>query len=598
METNIKVVLVNLISEDYLARYQAPLAVNVLAAYFRSVCPEIMIKIIDMQDVFEMQSNNEGTIGEVFAKTVESVTAEIISACYNEKTIVGFSVKWSTQEIAGQIINRVRQEVFISQPLFVIGNIGSTHGYRELLIQNTFVGILAIIGEGEKPLVEIAKIALQTSDDFRNIALYKDIVNVAVNYNNAIHVSKLKRMDLESYPTIVNANPSDIYDQEWDVYAIETSRGCPWGNCTFCSIKKQFGISNHPNNNGFDWRWKAFPMAKILSDISNFAKQGVRRFDIKDSEFFGPVHTAEEFSKTMSRVNEFANSLIALNEELRGVEKIIHNNTITITHVSARVDTIYSANPIEEKKNIVRKNAYELLKAAGLRKVYLGIESGSPSQLKRFCKGVSIDENKRAIEILRELGLEIEVGFIFFDYLSTLEELKQNIVFIEETRIYETDSRILGSLRIQKGSPYKTMAEKAGILGTEEHGQLSYNASFVNKEVEEIETLFSEWEKSTRKLVKILPSHLRIKSYKIDFAFVKDVVICYEADRREWLFTVIEEHSAARADFLKKIKLDFDGGLFGRRVSKLFSEYFDHANTQNILLAEEVAYAARYNGSN
>jgi radical SAM superfamily enzyme YgiQ (UPF0313 family) len=597
MQENIKVVLVNLISEDYLARYQAPLAVNVLAAYFRSACPDIKIRIIDMQDVFEAQSNKEGTISEVFTGVVESVVAELVSECTMGKTIIGLSVKWSTQEIASQIIKQVRQGAPDSQPLFVVGNIGSTHGYRELLIQDNFTDIIAVVGEGEESLVEIARIASQTSGDFRDIIKYKDVVNVAINYNSIIYANGLRRINLESYPTLAHTGPSDIYDKEWDVYAIETSRGCPWGNCTFCSIKKQFGTSDQRNNHGFDWRWRAFPMAKVLSDISRFAKQGVRRFDIKDSEFFGSVRTTEEFFESMGRVSEFANGLIALNEELRSVESLIHNNTITITHVSARVDTIYSANPMEEKKNITRKNAYASLKAAGLRRVYLGIESGSPSQLKRFCKGVSVDENKRAIEILRELGLEIEVGFIFFDYLCTLKELKQNIVFIEETHIHETDSRLLGSLRIQKGSPYVVIAEKSGILKSEDKGQLSYEAIFVNEEVAEIEELFFEWERATRKLAKIIPSHLRIENYKMDFAFVKDVVACYEADRKDWLFAIIREHSALRTVFLKTINQAFDSGLFGRRTPKLFLEYLNYANIQNTMLSEEVTHA-RYNGSN
>lgn len=596
MQKGINVVLVNLISEDYLARYQAPLAVNTLAAYFRSVYSDMPISIIDMQDVFETQSNKESTVGEAFARTIESVVAELISTCFARKTIVGLSIKWSTQEIAGQIISQVRQAAVDSWPLFVIGNIGSTHGYEGLLAQNAFADVIAVVGEGEEALVEIAKIASQTDDDFRNIVKYRDVVNVAVNQDGIIYVGGLRRMDLGSYPAMINIKPSDIYDREWDVYAIETSRGCPWGNCTFCSIKKQFGASGRGDNRNLDWHWRAFPMAKVINDISGFARQGVRRFDIKDSEFFGPVGTMEEFSESINRAREFANGLITLNEELRDVKSFVNNNTISITHVSARVDTIYSANPLEEKKNITRRNIYALLKAAGLRRVYLGIESGSPSQLKRFRKGVSVDENRRAIEILRELGLEIEAGFIFFDYLCTLEELKQNITFIEATHIHETDSRLLGSLRIQKGSPYVAMAEKSGILRNEDIGQLSYNAVFINKEVAEIEELFSEWERATRKLAKIIPSHLRIENYKMDFAFIKDVVACYEADRKDWLFSIIREHSVLRADFLKMINQAFNDGLFGRRAPKLFSEYLNSANIQNAILAEEVAHA-KYNGS-
>ena len=149
MGSKIQVVLVNLISKDYLARYQAPLAVGVLSAYFRSVFPDIAINIIDMQDVFEKQSNDEGTIEDIFEKTVKTVIASLTAACFSGKTIVGLSVKWSTQEIAGRIISQARKETLDSRPLFVIGNIGSTHGYRELLIQDAFSDVVAVIGEAK-----------------------------------------------------------------------------------------------------------------------------------------------------------------------------------------------------------------------------------------------------------------------------------------------------------------------------------------------------------------------------------------------------------------------------------------------------------------
>ena len=49
MNNNLNVVLVNLISENFLARYQAPLAVNVLAGYFKVKCHDVPIHILDMQ---------------------------------------------------------------------------------------------------------------------------------------------------------------------------------------------------------------------------------------------------------------------------------------------------------------------------------------------------------------------------------------------------------------------------------------------------------------------------------------------------------------------------------------------------------------------
>ncbi len=594
MESNFGVVLVNLISEDYLARYQAPLAVNVLSSYFKSKCPNVAVGVIDMQDVFKKVGTEKDPISVIFAKTVESVISEIISICSIKKTIVGLSVKWGTQEIAARIINKVRQEVVTIHPLFVVGNIGSTHGYKELLTQEAFLDIVAVVGEGEEALVEIVSTAVQKRDYFRVVENYRAIQNVAVCINDVIHVAELKRVDLNSYPPLSNINPSDIYDKEWDVYAMETSRGCPWGNCSFCSVKNQFGTSEQAKTHSPDWRWRPFAVDKVLGDIRSFAKEGVRRFDIKDSEFFGPVRTLQQFSETMSRVSEIARGLIAINEELRSIDSLVPCNTLSITHISARVDTIYSDRPSEEDRNLVRRNTYSLLKAAGLRRVYLGIASGSSSQLKRYCKGVSVEENKKAIEILRELGLEIEVGFIFFDYLVTLKELRENIAFIEETHIHDTDSRILGSLRIQKGSPYENLAKRHAVLGKENGRQLCYEAAFVNKEIAEIEAIFSDWERPTRKLSKIIPSHFRIKNYKLDFVFLKDLVSCYESERIDWVFTTVENHALKRVDFFKEIKQAFDDGMFGKESSKIFLEYLDSAIMENQILAEEEWHAKYY----
>ena len=114
----------------------------------------------------------------------------------------------------------------------------------------------------------------------------------------------------------------------------------------------------------------------------------------------------------------------AINEELKSIDNI-PNKTISITHVSARVDTIFNSDSEESIKNFKRKNIYALLKSAGLRRVYLGIESGSRSQLRRYCKGVTVKESSIAIKILRELGLDIEVGFIFL------------IIYLEKTSILE-----------------------------------------------------------------------------------------------------------------------------------------------------------------
>ena len=576
MDKNLNVVLVNLISENFLARYQAPLAVNVLSGYFKVKCHDTPIHVLDMQNIFETFSNNHLSIHENFKETVNQAIMKLIFFCRKTPTIIGLSIKWTTQKIAAQIIEAVNNACTEFKPLFVIGNIGSTHGFNELLVDKHFMKTVAVVGEGEEALVSIAKMAKQNISKMINVEIYQHINNVAVNINGNIHLAELKRVDLEHYPALTINNPSDIYDKEWDVHAMETSRGCPWGKCTFCSIKNQFGGKNLSS----DWYWQAFSINKILKDIKNYAMLGVRNFDIKDSEFFGPTRSDDEFNQTMGRVEEFAKGIFAINEELKSIDNI-PNKTISITHVSARVDTIFNSDPEESIKNLKRKNIYALLKSAGLRRVYLGIESGSRSQLRRYCKGVTVKESGVAIKILRELGLDIEVGFIFFDYLANLDELQENIEFIEQNRLHETDSRILGSLRIQKGCSYVLLAKNKGLLKDSDNEQLSYDASFVDADVAKIEHIFCLWEKATYKLMKILPSYFRTENYKMDFYFVKDILNCFTKSRTDLLSDKIKKHKTARQNFLTDIKESINDGVFGKKPHKLLSEFLEFAIKKN-----------------
>ena len=81
----------------------------------------------------------------------------------------------------------------------------------------------------------------------------------------------------------------------------------------------------------------------------------------------------------------------------------------------------------------------------------MGVESGSPSQLIRYGKGVTVEETEQAIRILREIGFNVEPRIIFFDPEATLDELKESIDFIKN-RMAKTKSRLFGSLRVQAGS--------------------------------------------------------------------------------------------------------------------------------------------------
>lgn len=73
-----------------------------------------------------------------------------------------------------------------------------------------------------------------------------------------------------------------------------------------------------------------------------------------------------------------------------------------------------------------------LLKKIGLQAVSLGIESGSDEILIRYnkkTKGVNV--NIEAIETLKKLGILYKINFIMYDPLTSLNNIKQNLMFFK-----------------------------------------------------------------------------------------------------------------------------------------------------------------------
>ena len=139
----------------------------------------------------------------------------------------------------------------------------------------------------------------------------------------------------------------------------------------------------------------------------------------------------------------------------------------------------------------------------------MGVESGSPSQLIRYGKGVTVEETEQAIRILREIGFNVEPGFIFFDPEATLDELKESIDFIKRTELAKTKSRLFGSLRVQAGSKIEARYRLEHIISDDDFNlnNLSYSINknkYRDAEVAAMETAFASGEPQARAILKIL----------------------------------------------------------------------------------------------
>jgi radical SAM superfamily enzyme YgiQ (UPF0313 family) len=129
-----------------------------------------------------------------------------------------------------------------------------------------------------------------------------------------------------------------------------------------------------------------------------------------------------------------------------GVHNIIFNDAEFAGGIA-----INRAQTIEIAQEIIRRNlnihfsiqcrvndidleTFTILKDAGLRRVFLGVESGSQTILDRFKKGVSVQDNINAIETLAKLDMYVSMGFIMFDEETTFDEVSENMDFIKKVK--------------------------------------------------------------------------------------------------------------------------------------------------------------------
>jgi len=173
------------------------------------------------------------------------------------------------------------------------------------------------------------------------------------------------------------------------------SRGCLF-DCSFCSIRQFYGQAPGPLRRTRSPEDVAREMRYL------FDARGVRLFLFQDDDFA---------AKTENQRDWVGRFLLALDRE-RLTGRIGWK-------ISCRVDDI-------EPEIMTR------CRDRGLLTVYLGVESGSASGLKTLNKHATVEQNLRSMRILKETGVDADMGFMLLDPGSTLESVRENVAFLRE----------------------------------------------------------------------------------------------------------------------------------------------------------------------
>lgn len=302
--------------------------------------------------------------------------------------ILGISIAFeSTDYIGGIESARIYKELYPERVVFAGGH-AATFGYTKLLNDCSYIDYV-VISEGERTTLELISAMEGVFEPSKIPGLaYRTKRKIIVTQKREL----ISNLDMLPFPN------RDGYKKHKPDYAlIETSRGC-WGRCRFCSVPAFFSYCDGPI-------WRTRSAENIVEEVTQIYTQwGITKFDFVDDNFIGNGEVGRK------KVETFV--------------KLIKNREIDIKfNVACRVDSI-------------SVDVFKMLKEVGLNKIYIGIESGCDKTLKRYNKNVTKEDNKNAISIVKQLGVDAKLNFIMFDPWMSMEELLETLKFIDEMDCY------------------------------------------------------------------------------------------------------------------------------------------------------------------
>jgi len=212
--------------------------------------------------------------------------------------------------------------------------------------------------------------------------------------------------------------------------SIEGSRGC-FNHCTFCAIGPHFDASPH-------LAWRGRSPKHIVEEIVNLRKMApnINHYRFVDPDFVGSRGLGEQ------RLFELAE---LIKRHLPGIKFFIETRPT----------------------NVRNKSLFATLKEAGLTEVYIGIESGSEKILRCMHKGFSLEQTRNAVNLLSELKIDYQYGFMMFTPWSEEEDIQASVAFLREIGSVQID-KLFYDMYVIPGTPAVKQIKELGMQPLEE----------------------------------------------------------------------------------------------------------------------------------
>lgn len=365
--------------------------------------------------------------------------------------LIGISAQLYTLDSLKKIYSYIREKS--ENVTIVIGNLLAIYG-RETLLR-LFPDVILCLGEGEIPFSELAKLQIEQSGE-NKVELAK-IPGIMFLDGEQIIETEAVLVDVRKLPPPRRDFVQSIIERQ-GITRIEASRGCHWGRCEFCSVSSRFGLGGY----------RTFDHLRVLDDLKLLCRLGAKAPYFSDEDFFG---------KQYDHSIRLAKSIV----HLKNMGDLPWDLNFFISILSSDV------------KHPKGRLALEEWKKAGLREVFIGVESGSEDEVRRFAKKANVSTNTSAIEYLLSAGFQVDIGFIMFDPGMKFQELSYNISWLINQPLDTIDSRLTKKLRIQPQTGLMNSYAKY-VSGEMNLNSLDFPYEFEDQKVGEIFRDFEEFE--------------------------------------------------------------------------------------------------------
>jgi radical SAM superfamily enzyme YgiQ (UPF0313 family) len=364
------------------------------------------------------------------------------------RPVVGLSVVSQVIATAAALAERIKS--IAPDTLVIVGGYHPTFADREIL--EDFAAIdLCVRGEGEQTIVELMHHwqAAGVSDpplrpgqiDWGHILgiTWRQGGQIIANPSRPNNTS----LDGLPFPARDLLPPLHAYAPYADIVAgamrrkasMISSRGCPF-HCNFCSIIAFYGDAG-----GKPWRGRS--VDNVVAEMVELAdRDGASHFEFQDDNFF-----------------------------------VRADRALAIVEQYARTGRDFSFAFLTRADQVVKGERYfPALRRAGLRYVSVGIESGSEASLERMVKQTGVEINRRALQILHDNDVAAQVEFIMFEPGSTLDDLRDNLRFIEQQGLFGYfPPLIFSKLLLMPGTPAREQYERERGVHGSIHQALPYD---------------------------------------------------------------------------------------------------------------------------